>query len=154
MSELSARLGLPFLVPGQGQKDVTHNEALLMLDMLVQPVVQSASRSVPPDAAAEGQCWLVPMEADGTWVGRAGALACWTAGGWRYATASEGWSVWVAEEGFTLRRHNGVWQRFPAPSAPVPSPVGGNIVDEEARSAIREILDRLSAAGLVEASPG
>ena len=36
MPELSANLSLPFLMPAQAQKHVTHNEALQVLDALVQ----------------------------------------------------------------------------------------------------------------------
>ena len=38
----TARLALPFLAPGQAQKELYHNEALSRLDLLVQTVVLSA----------------------------------------------------------------------------------------------------------------
>jgi hypothetical protein len=37
--QISARLALPLLAAGQAGKEVTHNEALTRLDMLVQPAV-------------------------------------------------------------------------------------------------------------------
>ena len=37
--ETTARLTLPFLQSGQAQKELTHNEALTLLDIAVQPVV-------------------------------------------------------------------------------------------------------------------
>ena len=151
---MSARLGLPLLVAGQGQKDVTHNEALVMLDMLVQPVVQSAGVAAPPEVAAEGMCWLVPQGASGVWANRAGAVACWTAGGWRFAEASEGWTVWVADEGLAMRHREGAWRQVAAVGTPVAPPVGGGMVDVEARGAIDAILDRLVAAGLISAFEG
>lgn len=125
ISEMSARLGLPLLVAGQGQKDVTHNEALVMLDMLVQPVVQSAAIAAAPEVAVEGVCWLVPQEASGAWANRSGTMACWTAGGWRFAEASEGWTVWVADEGLAMRYREGAWRQVAAVGMPVASPVGG-----------------------------
>lgn len=149
ISEVSARLGLPLLVPGQGQKDVTHNEALVLLDILVQPVVQSASVAVPPEAVMEGMCWLVPQNASGIWGNRAGAMACWTAGGWRFVEASEGWIVWVVDQGVAMRHQQGAWQQVTTAGTPVVSPAGGSVVDVEARGAIDAILDRLVSAGVI-----
>lgn len=39
MPDTTANLGLPFILPAQAQKHVTHNEALQRLDVLVQAVV-------------------------------------------------------------------------------------------------------------------
>ena len=39
MSESTARLALPLIAPGQAQKEVSHNEALAALDLLVQAQV-------------------------------------------------------------------------------------------------------------------
>ena len=38
------RLKLPLLYSGQAQKEVTHNEALNLLDVLVNPVAQEINR--------------------------------------------------------------------------------------------------------------
>ena len=47
MSETSARLSLPYLMPSQAQKHVTHNEAVRQLDILVQANVQSRVETHP-----------------------------------------------------------------------------------------------------------
>lgn len=155
MVQTSARLGLPLLVPGQGQKDVTHNEALAALDMLVQPVAQSRGLSVPPVSPEVGRCWLVPEDASGAWGGREGQFACWTAGGWRYAEPSEGWHVWVIDETIMVRRQLGEWAQvapLAIPGQAVPMPDGGTVVDVEARIAIETLLARLSNMGLLAPS--
>ena len=149
MSELSARLRLPLLVPGQGQKDVTHNEAIVALDMLVQPVVQSAALAVPPTDAEEGTCWLIPEGAHGAWAGRRSEIACWTAGGWRFINPSEGWAVWVVDAARMARLVAGEWGMVVAPGAPVVLPVGGDVVDAEARQVIDSLIQRLAAGGLI-----
>ena len=48
MPELSANLSLPLLMPAQAQKHVTHNEALQVLDALVQLVVQELADQLFP----------------------------------------------------------------------------------------------------------
>ena len=48
MPDTTANLGLPLLLPAQAQKHVTHNEALQLLDILVQARVEDRTRTVPP----------------------------------------------------------------------------------------------------------
>ena len=154
MTETTTRLGLPLLVAGQGQKDVTHNEALLALDMLLHPSVRSRSVLIPPEAPDAGSCWLVPAGAEGAWSGRGGAIACWTDGGWRIRELPEGASVAIEDEAVRLRLAGGAWsleapRNFPA--APIQDPVGGSIIDGEARATVSAILARLTQLGLLSA---
>lgn len=149
----SARLSLPLLVPGQGQKDVTHNEALLSLELLVQPVVRSRTMLLPPETVAEGACWLVPEGASGAWNGQAHSIAGWTAGGWRFAPTDDGWMLWVADEAAAVRRQGDHWEQvreMPSPAAAVGAPSGGSVVDAQARSAIVALIGRLVNQGLLE----
>ena len=48
MTESSPRLALPYLQPSQAQKHVTHNEALLRLDAIVQLALEAMGAEVPP----------------------------------------------------------------------------------------------------------
>ena len=45
-------LGLPLILPAQAQKHVTHNEALVALDVIVQLSVINRDQTVPPAAAS------------------------------------------------------------------------------------------------------
>ena len=69
--EDSARLGLPLLAPGQAQKELWHNEALALLDIAVQAVVEEVGRDAPPGAPQPGQCWIVGAAPTGDWTGHA-----------------------------------------------------------------------------------
>ena len=152
MVERTARLGLPLLVAGQGQKDVTHNEALLALDALLAPVVEAAWQEAPPADPAAGQTWLIPPNAAGEWAGREGQLASWTAGGWRYLNLPEGAVLFDRMEGRTMRRSVAGWEadRWTGEVAPAVSPPsGGNVIDVEARDAIGGLIARLRDAGLL-----
>ncbi|WP_422645735.1 DUF2793 domain-containing protein, partial [Zavarzinia sp.] len=48
------RLALPYIVQSQAQKEVTHNEALNLLDILVQAAVLDRDRVEPPAAPVAG----------------------------------------------------------------------------------------------------
>lgn len=63
----SANLKLPYLLASQAQKHVIHNEALRMLDALVQLTVASCGLSAPPPAPSDGERYMVATGATGTW---------------------------------------------------------------------------------------
>ena len=54
MSDSTTNLLLPYLMAAQAQKHVTHNEALRLLDGLVQLSVRSLSEIAPPASPADG----------------------------------------------------------------------------------------------------
>lgn len=152
MTETTARLALPLLIAGQGQKDVTHNEALVALDCLLNAVVESRVLLQPPTSPPLGRCWLVPAAPSGAWVGQTGLLACWTSGGWRFLASFEGQQIWVRDEQVSLRKVAAQWiVAVPkgAPAAALSSPTGGSTVDIEARQAIAGLLQRLVGLGLL-----
>ena len=67
--ETSVRTGLPLLQPGQAQKEMVHNEALALIDLLLQPSVVTVGLNVPPAAPARGACWIVGAAPTGDWGG-------------------------------------------------------------------------------------
>lgn len=99
MIETSARLALPLMAAGQAQKEIVHNEALLLADLLVAPVAENLGLNAPPTSPAAGACWIIGTAPTGDWAGHAGALAGWTAGGWRFAAPFEGLHVWLRARG-------------------------------------------------------
>ncbi|MGL6042672.1 MAG: DUF2793 domain-containing protein [Sandaracinobacteroides sp.] len=152
MTETTARFGLPLLVSGQGQKDITHNEALLLLDALAGAVVEARTFSVPPADPLIGRCWLVSSPAGGAWLGKDDQIAIGTSGGWRFAALPEGMLIYVKSEALEVRRLSGGWQNVAPKGAPVPPvslPVGGTLIDLEARTAIADIALRLQQLGLL-----
>ena len=109
MSDTSANLSLPYLLPAQAQKHVTHNEALRALDALVMAAVESRALSVPPASPAEGARYLVAAPASGDWTGQEEALALWDAGGWLFFAPRPGWRVRVLDEALDLVWQDGAW---------------------------------------------
>lgn len=164
MSDQTARLALPFIAPGQAQKESFHNEALVRIDAALQACVVAAGLATPPDAPALGQCWIVGAAPTGAWSGQADALAAWTDGGWRFVAPVTGMAVWLASDSLPMRYDGTRWtagilhagsivvagvQVVGARQPAVTVPAGGTVVDGEARSALSGLISALVAHGLI-----
>ena len=109
MSDQSPRLSLPFILPAQAQKHVTHNEAIELLDLIVQLTLLSVSQVTPPATPQEGQAWAVPSGATGDWAGQDGLIATWRGGGWLFVAPQDGWVAWVGDAAGVHVLSGGVW---------------------------------------------
>ncbi|MCV3735802.1 DUF2793 domain-containing protein [Rhizobium sp. TRM96647] len=111
MQDQTARLGLPYILPSQAQKHVSHNEGLDALDMMVQLVLADIA-DAPPPAPADGACYGVAAAPAGAWSGMAGWVAQWRDGGWHFLQSKAGWLAWCALRQ-RLHVHDGTgWQPF------------------------------------------
>ena len=108
--ENTANLLLPYIMPSQAQKHVTHNEALRMLDAVVQLAVLDRDLIAPPAAPADGDRYLVGAGATGEWAGRDDHIAAWQDGGWTFFEPRPGWLCFVADENVLLLRTDSYWQ--------------------------------------------
>ncbi|MFA8443657.1 DUF2793 domain-containing protein [Yoonia sp.] len=97
MSDQTPNLALPFIMPAQAQKHVTHNEAIERLDMIVQLTLESIGATVPPVVPGEGQAWALGAAPTGDWSGQGGNIASWRGGGWLFVAPREGWMAWVKD---------------------------------------------------------
>lgn len=164
MLEATPRLALSLLSAGQAQKELTHNEALLRADMLIQPVVQAVGVATPPTAPASGQCWIIGASATGVWSGHDANLACWTEAGWRFVAPFAGLMVLDASSGQIVRYSLGGWvsgtvnatqirvagtQVIGTQQAAISNPSGGATIDAEARITLATILSALRSHGLI-----
>ena len=105
------KLQMPELVVGQAGKELTHNQALAVLDQLAQAVVVDKDLTAPPGSPANGGMYIVADGATGAWAGQAGKLAYWltTVAAWTFITPADGWSVWVTDESVRYERKAGAW---------------------------------------------
>lgn len=99
MSDVSAVLGLPYIQPSQAQKHVTHNEAIQVLDALVQLSVEARDVTLPPAVPVQGARYILPAGVSGAWAGRGGNLAVWSGTEWAYHTPALGWLAHIRAEG-------------------------------------------------------
>ena len=105
----TARLGLALMAASQAQKHVTHNDALLSLDSLVQAVVVETDRLAPPATAQEGEAYLIGTSPTGSFAGQAGMLAAYMAGSWRFFQPQTGWMVFVKSRNAVMVLSGGSW---------------------------------------------
>lgn len=160
----TARHAFPFLSAGQAQKEVTHNEALSLLDAGLHAAAEAFGLNAPPTSPDIGQCWIIGSSPTGAWVGHAHALAAWTGGGWRFLPPIDGLCVWLRDQQLWAVHASGAWavgdvraqrllvggQQIVGARLPtVALPAGGSTIDAEARSAIETIIARLTVHGLI-----
>lgn len=96
MSEHTAKLHLPYIMPSQAQKHVTHNEALQRIDASAQLIIIS-SRTTPPNMNNDGDCYCITEQASGDWAYKANNIAYWQDGHWQYISPSSGWTAWFKD---------------------------------------------------------
>ncbi len=114
MPDTSTHLLLPYLLAAQAQKHVTVNEALRLLDGLVQLAVLDRDLTAPPGAPAEGDRYIVAGAATGAWTGWDGSVAYWVDGAWMRLVPRPGWRAWVEDEAALVIWTGAAWERLDA----------------------------------------
>jgi hypothetical protein len=109
MTDTTANLGLPVIAAAQAQKHVTHNEALRLIDTLVQLAVLDRDLATPPGTPNEGERWIVGPSPTGDWAGHAGEIAAWQEGAWQLSLPRPGWLAFVIDEGKLVIWNGSAW---------------------------------------------
>lgn len=163
MNDHSARAALPLLYAGQAQKEMTHNEALTLIDLLLSGAVETIGSNTAPVNPEIGRCWIIGDAPQGEWASHPHCLAGWTGGGWRFVAPFEGLRLLVADIAVEAvwrdgawrtgeLRGNGLWidgDRVVAGRQPaIADPDGGSVIDVQARMAIAAIAETLRNHGL------
>lgn len=105
-------LGLETVPANSLQPSAPINDALQLLDALVQLAVEDKDLSAPPTtvAADAGKRWIVGASATGDWAGHDGEIAlCTGADLWRFITPRAGFRAWVIDEAEDYRYTSGAW---------------------------------------------
>lgn len=102
-------LGLPLIEAAQAQKHVTHNEALALLDLLVQLTVESRALTAPPATPEDGNRCIVKATATGAFAGKENQIAQYSGSGWVFHPPRIGWLAFVADEGVLLAWDGSAW---------------------------------------------
>jgi Protein of unknown function (DUF2793). len=147
MADNTTNLKMPFILPSQAQKHVTHNEALLALDALVHLTI-AEERAAPPESPADGRCYAIATGATGAWADRAGKIAAWQDGVWHYLQPKTGWRAWFTEENRLKVYADAGWQEIPLPDRGDFTELGiGATADESNRLAVSSPASLFNHAG-------
>lgn len=151
------RYKLPLLAVGQAQKEYTHNEALLLVDNLLNPSILSildnpdtitdiidANQTEENEASNKTMAWLISNQPDGLWSQRANQIAIMTDNGFRYIEPLDGMRIFNLQSNCIMVFRDMAWYTAPILAAPS----GGSVIDSEARDSIAAILDNLQQFGL------
>lgn len=109
--EETTNLKLPLLVPNQSQKEITHNEALVILDNLVNNGVKDKDLTIPPENPSQNDLYIVGVGASGEWEGKDNQLAFYD-NGWRFCQARQGTKYWVIDENCIYVFNSTSWTKF------------------------------------------
>ena len=115
MSDITTHLLLPYILAAQAQKHVTHNEALRLLDAMVQLSVLDRDLTAPPASPADGDRYIVASGATGLWVGWDLNVTTWVDGVWMRLVPRPGWLAWIADEATFAVWNGSVWDPVGVP---------------------------------------
>lgn len=131
-------LDLPYILPSQAQKHVTHNEALRRLDAVAQIAVSRRDLAEPPATAEDGERLIVAAPAGGAWAGQEGRVAAWQDGAWAFFDPRAGWLAWIEAEEALAVFDGAAW------TSPLPPPVSLNPAPLVGVNAVADATNRLA----------
>lgn len=106
----STHLKLPYILPGQAQKHITHNEALAALDTLTQLAVLDRDLNTPPGSPDVNMRYIVGPTPTGAWSGKAGQVTAWDGAAWCFHAPEPGWLAFVLDENGLLAWSGTAWE--------------------------------------------
>lgn len=105
----STHLKLPFILPAQAGKHITHNEAIAALDTLAQLSVLDRDLAAPPSSPIEGDRYIVGASPTDAWNGKANQVAAWDGAAWLFHAPEPGWLAFVVDENGLLAWSGSAW---------------------------------------------
>lgn len=160
----TSRMKLPLLAAGQAQKEIWHNESLMLIDRLISGIIEGAASATPPASPSADGLYAIAAGATGAWAGQDGRLGASTPSGWRFIAPVEALQLVERASGRSWRRTATGWEigRVQATEvfvdgikvvgtrgAAIAAPTGGATIDGEARASLGSILAALRAHGLI-----
>lgn len=109
MPDNTPKLDMPYIVASQAQKEVSHNEALNILDITVQPTCLDMIFT-PPGSPAQGDTYIIAGgTATGAWVGHETYIAAFY-DTWVFVQPQEGWKFTNLADGKDYRFNGVGWE--------------------------------------------
>lgn len=105
-------LVLPYIQASQAQKHVTHNEAIRLLDGMVQLAVLSRVLTAPPGSPVDGDRYIVASGATGAWASWDLNVAFWIDGAWVRLIPRVGWIAYSVADAAHYAWNGSAWVAF------------------------------------------
>jgi hypothetical protein len=105
----STHLKLPYILPGQAQKHITHNEAIAALDTLTQLAVLDRNLNAPPASPNVNMVYIVGSSPTGAWAGKANQITAWDGAAWQFHAPEPGWLAFILDENGLLAWSGSAW---------------------------------------------
>lgn len=122
------RHALPLLETNQASKEVTHNQALLDIDTLMNCAVEDKDLTTPPGTRIDGAVYIVAASATGAWDNHDGELALDYEGTWYFYAPFEGLEVWVKDENKSYTYTGSAWSNSASFDATSPMTTLGDMI--------------------------
>ena len=103
---------MPLLLPNQSGKGITHNEALIIIDNLLQNVVIDKDLIEQPQNPNRNDCYIVAKNTIGNWYGKDNQIAFFYDNGWRFIKVFEGFFCFVKSYNCFYIIINNQWQKL------------------------------------------
>lgn len=120
----SPDLGLPFIDQQQGTPEVTHNEAILLLQAMTNGVIDRGVNT-PAAGPTIGDSYIIGSAPTGAWAGRANCVTIWSGTAWDFipgetsagtpitmGARQEGMRIWVRDENTLYVWTGTLWLNF------------------------------------------
>lgn len=105
----TTNLVMPLMSAAQSQKHLTHNDAIVKLDVLVQLAVLDTTLTAPPGSPTDGDRYIVGSGPTGAWAGKDLNIAYYADGVWQFAIPREGWQAYDIPNGALLVWNGSAW---------------------------------------------
>lgn len=147
--------GLPQLAQSQANPDVTHNEAIQLLQALLNGAIDRAVNA-PPGSPSNGDVYILGAAPTGAWAGQANKVAVRVGDAWRFVpngvaigARHEGIRLWVRDEDAVYVWSGSAWvQNSPPSAAAVSNTPAGNIAATNVQDALNELdSEKVAKAG-------
>lgn len=106
--EVTPNLKLPLLIPNQSGKEYTHNEALIIIDAILNGGVLDLNVNTPPAVPENGASYLVGPEPNGVFSEHNNELAYYY-NGWRFIKMKHGATLWIDQQQQLYTLQNDTW---------------------------------------------
>lgn len=111
----SPNLILPYIQASQAQKHITHNEAIKLLDGVVQLAVISRVLTAPPGSPVDGDRYIVASSATGIWAGWDLNVAYFADGAWTRLVPRPGWNAYSVADSSNFTWNGSAWIAYGGP---------------------------------------